>query len=110
MKDRGYYFDFVEFQKNAEQSMTRARRASDTCMRWRPSWRTSLPKDWTRVTPDMRAVANDAGLAAKHGFTLYPENGFESVTLTCVNNGAKPGGRTVMWRSSRNWSKTGFPD
>src|SRR5437763_7719931 len=22
MKDRGYYFDFVEFQKNAEQSMT----------------------------------------------------------------------------------------
>jgi aspartate aminotransferase-like enzyme len=21
-KDRGYYFDFVEFQKNAEQSMT----------------------------------------------------------------------------------------
>jgi aspartate aminotransferase-like enzyme len=33
--------------------------------------------------------------AAKHGFTLYPEKGFESVTLTCVNNGAKPGGRTV---------------
>src|SRR5205085_4771046 len=22
MKDRGYYFDFVEFQKNAEQNMT----------------------------------------------------------------------------------------
>ena len=33
--------------------------------------------------------------AAKHGFTLFPETGFESVTLTCVNNGAKPGGRTV---------------
>ena len=33
--------------------------------------------------------------AAKHGFTLYPEKGFESVTLTCVNNGAKPGGRAV---------------
>jgi aspartate aminotransferase-like enzyme len=33
--------------------------------------------------------------AAKHGFTLFPEPGFESVTLTCVNNGAKPGGRTV---------------
>ena len=33
--------------------------------------------------------------AARHGFTLYPEKGFESVTLTCVNNGAKPGGRTV---------------
>ena len=33
--------------------------------------------------------------AAKHGFTLFPEAGFESITLTCVNNGAKPGGRTV---------------
>ena len=25
----------------------------------------------------------------------FPEQGFESVTLTCVNNGAKPGGRAV---------------
>ena len=33
--------------------------------------------------------------AARHGFTLFPEQGFESVTLTCVNNGAKPGGRAV---------------
>ena len=24
-----------------------------------------------------------------------PEKGFESITLTCVNNGAKPGGRAV---------------
>ena len=34
--------------------------------------------------------------AAKHGFTLFPEKGFESVTLTCVNNGAKPGGRAPV--------------
>ena len=33
--------------------------------------------------------------AAKHGFTLFPEKGFESMTLCCVNNGATPGGRTV---------------
>ena len=33
--------------------------------------------------------------AAKHGFTLFPEKGYESITLTCVNNGAKPGGRKV---------------
>src|SRR2546426_229915 len=33
--------------------------------------------------------------AAKHGFTLFPEPGFESITLTCVNNGAKPGGRVT---------------
>jgi aspartate aminotransferase-like enzyme len=33
--------------------------------------------------------------AAKHGFNLFPEQGFESITLTCVSNGARPGGRTV---------------
>jgi len=33
--------------------------------------------------------------AEKHGFNLFPEGGFESITLTCVNNGAKPGGRVV---------------
>ena len=33
--------------------------------------------------------------AAKHGFNLFPETGFESVTLTCISNGARPGGRAV---------------
>ena len=37
--------------------------------------------------------------AAKHGFTLFPEKGFESVSLTCISNGARPGGRTMdpLW-------------
>jgi aspartate aminotransferase-like enzyme len=96
LADRGYYFDFVEFQKNAADNMT-------------PS---------TPVIPHVYALASKLedffaeGLearyarhrqtnqltrdwAAKHGFTLFPEEGFESLTLTCVNNGAKPGGRTV---------------
>jgi aspartate aminotransferase-like enzyme len=33
--------------------------------------------------------------AEKNGFTLFPEKGFESVTLTCISNGAKSGGRVV---------------
>ena len=33
--------------------------------------------------------------AAKHGFNLFPQPGFESLTLTCVSNGARPGGRVV---------------
>ena len=33
--------------------------------------------------------------AAKHGFTLFPEAGFESLSLTCINNGAKEGGTVV---------------
>src|SRR5206468_12282125 len=31
----------------------------------------------------------------KHGLTFFAEKGFESVTLTCINNGAKPGGRKI---------------
>jgi aspartate aminotransferase-like enzyme len=33
--------------------------------------------------------------AAKHGFSLFPEAGYESLTLTCINNGAKAGGTVV---------------
>jgi aspartate aminotransferase-like enzyme len=33
--------------------------------------------------------------ARGHGFTLFPEPGYESRTLVCVNNGARPGGRTI---------------
>jgi aspartate aminotransferase-like enzyme len=95
-KDRGYYFDFVEFQKNAEQSMTPSTPsiphiyalsskldeffAEGLENRYARHQKTSqLTRDW----------------AAKYDFTLFPEKGFESITLTCVNNDAKPGGRTV---------------
>jgi len=95
-KDRGYYFDFVEFQKNAEQSMTPSTPsiphiyalsskldeffAEGLENRYARHRRTNqLTRDW----------------ATKHGFTLFPEQGFESITLTCVNNGARPGGRAV---------------
>ena len=33
--------------------------------------------------------------ASKHGVTLFPENGYESISLTCLNNGAKDGGTVV---------------
>ena len=33
--------------------------------------------------------------ATKQGFTIFPEAGYESKTLTCVNNGAKSGGREI---------------
>jgi aspartate aminotransferase-like enzyme len=95
-KDRGYYFDLVEFQKNAEQNMTPSTpsighvfaldsklddiMAEGLEARYERHRRTNqMTRDW----------------AARHGFTLFPEKGFESMTLTCVNNGAKPGGRVI---------------
>src|SRR5947207_4068535 len=82
MSDRGYYFDFVEFQKNAEQSMTPSTpsighvNALDSKLedifaegleaRYARHRKTNqMTRDWT----------------AKHGFTLFPEKGFESITL-----------------------------
>ena len=94
--DRGYYFDFVEFQKNAEQGMTPSTPSIghvfalssklDDFFAEGLENRFARHKKTNQMTRDW---------AAKHGFTLFPEKGFESVTLTCVNNGAKPGGRTV---------------
>ena len=95
-KDRGYYFDFVEFQKNAEQSMTPSTPAIphiyalssklDEFLAEGLEARYARHKKTNQMTRDW---------AAKHGFNLFPEKGFESITLTCVSNGARPGGRVV---------------
>ena len=96
MNDRGYYFDFVEFQKNAEQSMTPSTPSIghvyalssklDDIFSEGLEARYARHRQTNQMTRDW---------ASKHGFTLFPEPGFESITLTCVNNGAKPGGRVV---------------
>lgn len=96
MKDRGYYFDFVEFQKNAEGSMTPSTPSIshtyalssklDEFFAEGLEARYARHKQTNQMTRDW---------ATKHGFTLFPEKGYESMTLCCINNGAKPGGRTV---------------
>src|SRR3954469_55190 len=96
MKDRGYYFDFVEFQKNAEQSMTPSTPSIGhiyaLSSKLDDFFAEGLDARYARHTK-LSQMTRD--WAAKHGFNLYPEKGFESVTLTCVSNGARPGGRTV---------------
>jgi aspartate aminotransferase-like enzyme len=95
-KDRGYYFDFVEFQKNAEQSMTPSTPSIAhiyaLSSKLDDFFAEGLENRYARHKKTNQMVRD---WATKHGFTLFPEKGFESVTLTCVNNGAKPGGRTI---------------
>jgi len=96
IKDRGYYFDFVEFEKNAKDHMTPSTPAIphiyglasklDDFFAEGLDARYARHKKTNQMTRDW---------AARHDFTLFPEAGYESVTLCCVNNGAKPGGRTV---------------
>src|SRR5665213_3603771 len=95
-KDRGYYFDFVEFQKNSEQNMTPSTPSIGHVF----ALSSKLDDFFTegldaRYARHLKLAEATRAWAARHGFNLYPEKGFESVTLTCVNNGAKPGSRTV---------------
>lgn len=96
LKDRGYYFDFLEFQKNAEQSMT----PSTPSIGHVYALASKLDDIFSegleaRFGRHLQLANATRSWAARHGFTLFPEKGYESVTLTCVNNGARPGGRTV---------------
>ena len=96
MKDRGYYFDFVEFQKNAEQNMTPSTPSIGHVF----ALESKLEEMFTegleaRFARQRQTNQMTRDWAARHGFTLFPEKGFESITLTCINNGAKPGGRVV---------------
>ncbi|MGH7942803.1 MAG: pyridoxal-phosphate-dependent aminotransferase family protein [Limisphaerales bacterium] len=96
VKDRGYYFDFAEFQKNAEQSMT----PSTPSIPHIHALSSKLDEFFAegidaRYARHKRTNQMTRDWAKKHGFNLFADAGFESVTLTCVSNGARPGGRTV---------------
>jgi aspartate aminotransferase-like enzyme len=94
--NRGYYFDFVEFQKNAEQSMTPSTPSIGhvyaLASKLEDIFAEGLEARYARHQKLAQLTRDWAG---SHGFTLFPEKGFESVTLTCINNGAKPGGRVI---------------
>jgi aspartate aminotransferase-like enzyme len=96
MKDRGYYFDLVEFQKNAEQSMTPSTPSIGHVYALESKLQDFFAEGLeARYARHRRTNQMTRDWAAKHGFTLFPEKGFESITLTCVSNGARPGGRVV---------------
>ncbi len=96
IKDRGYYFDFVEFQKNAEGHMTPSTPSIGhvyaLASKLDDFFAEGLEARYARHAK-LAKLTHD--WAAHNGFTLFPEKGYESVTLTCINNGAKPDGRVV---------------
>src|SRR5437899_2076106 len=93
MKDRGYYFDFLEFQKNAEQNMTPSTPSIGHVFALASKMEDIFSEGLeARFARHAKLAHTTRDWVARHGFTLFPEKGFESVTLTCLNNGAKPGG------------------
>lgn len=96
MKDRGYYFDFVEFQRNAEQSMTPSTPSIGHVYALASKLEDIFAEELeARFARHHKLAQMTRDWAARNGFNLFPEAGYESVTLTCINNGAKPGSRVI---------------
>ncbi len=95
-KDRGYYFDFVEFEKNARDHMTPSTPSIGHIYALSSKLDDFFAEGLdARYARHRKLAQMTRDWAARHGFNLFPEKDFESVTLTCINNGAKPGERKV---------------
>jgi len=96
VQGRGYYFDFLEFKKNAEGNMTPSTPSTGHIFALKSKLDEIFEEGLEQRYARHRKIAQMTRDWAKaNGFTLFPEPGFESLTLCCVNNGAKPGGRTI---------------
>jgi len=96
VNDRGYYFDLLEFQKNAEKSMTPSTPSIGHIYALKSKLEDFFAEGLdARFARHAKTAQMTRDWATGAGFTLFPETGFDSQTLTTVNNGAKPGGRVV---------------
>jgi len=96
VNDRGYYFDLVEFQKNAEKSMTPSTPSIGHIFALKSKLEDIFAEGLEpRYARHAKTAQMTRDWARGQGFTLFPDEGFDSQTLTTVNNGAKPGGRVV---------------
>ena len=96
VKTRGYYFDFHEFQKNAEKDMTPSTPSISHCYALSQKLDEVFEEGLeNRFARHAKLAQQTRDWAAKHDFSLFPDAGYESNTLTCVNNGAKEGGRVI---------------
>ncbi len=93
---RGYYFDFLEFQKNAEGNMTPSTPSIGHIFALESKLEDIFNEGLeARYARHRKLAQMTRDWALGQGFTLFPEKGSESVTLACVNNGAKPGSRVI---------------
>ena len=96
INDRGYYFDLIEFQKNAEKSMTPSTPSIGHIYALKSKLDDFMEEGLTqRFERHFKLSKMTRDWATNLGFSIFPEAGYESSTLTCVNNGAKSGGREV---------------
>jgi aspartate aminotransferase-like enzyme len=87
MSDRGYYFDYVEFQKNHEAGMTPSTPVVSLIYALKSKLEDikaeGLENRYARHARLNKTVREHV---FKHGFKLFPKEGYGSVTLNCFAN------------------------
>ncbi len=87
IKDRGYYFDFIEFKKNAENNMTPSTPAIPHLYALRHKLK-EIVSEGLEARFARHAALNGlvAAWVTKHGFEFFAPEGYRSKSLTCVKN------------------------
>ncbi len=87
IKDRGYYFDFLEFKKNQESNMTPTTPSISHFYALQSKlediFAEGLENRYARHLENARITR---AWAKERGFALFPKEGYESITLTCIAN------------------------
>jgi len=87
IKDRGYYFDFLEFKKNQESSMTPTTPSISHFYalqsRLEDFFAEGLEARYARHLENVKLVRT---WVKERGFDFFPKEGYESLTLTCISN------------------------
>ena len=87
IKDRGYYFDLLEFKKNQESNMTPTTPSISHFYALQSKIEDIMAEGQdTRYARHLENAKLARAWAAKHGFSLFPKTGYESISLTCVAN------------------------
>jgi len=87
LKDRGYYLDFEEFLKNHEKNMTPTTPSISHYYALESKLGEILEEGLdNRYERHLTNVTLVRDWAKEEGFELFPEAGYESLSLTCVKN------------------------
>jgi aspartate aminotransferase-like enzyme len=87
IKDRGYYFDFLEFRKNAENNMTPSTPVIPLIYALENKLTEILAEGLdARYARHARLNGLVHAWVRRHGFEFLPPDGYRSKALTCVKN------------------------
>jgi aspartate aminotransferase-like enzyme len=87
LKDRGYYFDFLEFRKNHESNMTPTTPSISHFYALRSKIEDIEAEGMdTRFARHLKNAEITRAWVKKNGFEFFNQEGYGSVSLTCVKN------------------------